>query len=152
MTSTNTYNSNNLANNLINICQEITQFPPNDYIIKIKRYVSYVRRHSIPRQQHGHNHHIIPRCLGGSDHKLNMVRLTKKTHLNAHQMLSDIFTRHQGLYNAVLLLSGTKDIIDYEIDDNEICLVDNNGYDQELLYSVLTDNGWQYDSVIRKFI
>jgi hypothetical protein len=36
------------------------------------------------------NHHIIPKCLGGSDDKSNMARLTAEEHYVAHQLLTRI--------------------------------------------------------------
>ena len=32
-------------------------------------------------------HHIIPRCMGGSDDQLNLVELTPEEHYLAHQLL-----------------------------------------------------------------
>jgi hypothetical protein len=37
-------------------------------------------------------HHIIPRCLGGSNKKENLILLTPKEHLFAHLLLSKIYT------------------------------------------------------------
>ena len=36
-------------------------------------------------------HHIIPRCLGGSDRKENIVSLTPREHFVAHMLLSKMF-------------------------------------------------------------
>lgn len=36
-------------------------------------------------------HHIIPRCLGGTDSKSNLVLLTVKEHFRAHILLADIY-------------------------------------------------------------
>lgn len=36
----------------------------------------------------GEVHHIIPRCLGGSNSKENLVRLTEKEHLTCHHLLT----------------------------------------------------------------
>lgn len=37
--------------------------------------------------QYTENHHIIPRCMGGTDTKDNLVRLTAREHFIAHQLL-----------------------------------------------------------------
>jgi hypothetical protein len=56
-------------------------------------------------------HHIKPRCMGGSDHPLNLVALTAREHFIAHKLLAHI---HRGtkfekkLLNAVILMSGNK--------------------------------------------
>lgn len=36
-------------------------------------------------------HHIVPRCLGGSDNKSNLVELTPEEHFVAHQLLVKIY-------------------------------------------------------------
>lgn len=36
-------------------------------------------------------HHIIPRCIGGSDEKDNLVRLTPEEHYVAHQLLVKMY-------------------------------------------------------------
>ena len=37
------------------------------------------------------NHHIIPRCIGGSDDKENLVLLTAKEHFICHRLLCEIY-------------------------------------------------------------
>lgn len=37
------------------------------------------------------NHHIYPKCLGGTDESYNMVRLTAEEHYLAHQLLIKIY-------------------------------------------------------------
>ena len=39
------------------------------------------------------NHHIIPRCLGGSDDKSNLVLLTAREHFIAHKLLVEIYPK-----------------------------------------------------------
>ena len=36
-------------------------------------------------------HHIIPRCVGGSDEKENLVMLTYREHIIAHRLLAKIY-------------------------------------------------------------
>lgn len=43
------------------------------------------------------NHHIIPRCLGGTDDKDNLVRLTPEEHYVAHQLLVKMHPHEKGL-------------------------------------------------------
>lgn len=51
-------------------------------------------------------HHIIPRCMGGSDEKENLVRLTTREHFIAHLLLSKL---HGGkLTYTLYLMSGRK--------------------------------------------
>lgn len=39
------------------------------------------------------NHHIIPRSLGGSDDKINLVKLTAREHFVCHLLLSEIYPK-----------------------------------------------------------
>lgn len=50
------------------------------------------------------NHHIIPRCMGGSDDKSNMVRLTPEEHYLAHQLLIKIYPDIPALVNAAIMM------------------------------------------------
>ena len=51
-------------------------------------------------------HHIIPRCLGGTDDKENLVKLTPEEHYVAHQLLTKMYPAHSGLaYAAILMCS-----------------------------------------------
>ncbi len=42
-------------------------------------------------------HHIIPKCMGGSNSKDNIVKLTAEEHYVAHQLLVKIYPDHHGL-------------------------------------------------------
>lgn len=54
-------------------------------------------------------HHILPRCLGGSNAKSNLVRLTAEEHYVAHQLLVKIHPGHFGLLGAATMMaSGSK--------------------------------------------
>jgi hypothetical protein len=46
-------------------------------------------------------HHIIPRCLGGSDDPLNLVDLTAEEHFVAHQLLVRIYPSNKKLVTAL---------------------------------------------------
>lgn len=51
-------------------------------------------------------HHIVPRCLGGSDDASNLVELTPEEHYIAHQLLVKIHTNDRRLlYAAVMMCS-----------------------------------------------
>jgi hypothetical protein len=51
-------------------------------------------------------HHIVPKCLGGSDDKTNLVDLTPEEHYVAHQLLVKIHPNHLGLLTAIVKMSG----------------------------------------------
>lgn len=62
-------------------------------------------------------HHIVPRCLGGSDDVTNLVHLTPEEHYIAHQLLIKIYPEHHGLaYAALKLTIGTE----YTIRNNKL--------------------------------
>lgn len=53
-------------------------------------------------------HHIVPRCLGGSDDPSNLVRLTAEEHFIAHLLLAKTHPEEKYLSVAVVLMRGRK--------------------------------------------
>lgn len=51
-------------------------------------------------------HHIVPKCLGGSNDKENLVFLTPEEHYVAHQLLTKIYPNHRGLVWAAIQMTG----------------------------------------------
>jgi hypothetical protein len=50
-------------------------------------------------------HHIVPRCLGGSDNKNNITILTPREHYLAHYMLTKIYTENYKLLHAFSMMA-----------------------------------------------
>ena len=50
-------------------------------------------------------HHIIPKCLGGSDAKENLVQLTAREHFICHQLLVEIYPNNIKLWYALFLMA-----------------------------------------------
>lgn len=50
-------------------------------------------------------HHIIPRCIGGSDNPKNVVELTAREHYVAHQLLVKLYPNHSGLLYAARMMT-----------------------------------------------
>lgn len=50
-------------------------------------------------------HHIVPRCLGGSDDAENLVRLTPEEHYLAHQLLVRIYPNNHSLVKAAMMMT-----------------------------------------------
>jgi hypothetical protein len=49
-------------------------------------------------------HHVIPRCMGGSDEKENLVSLTPEEYYTAYQLLVQIYPgNHKLVYAAVMM-------------------------------------------------
>lgn len=53
--------------------------------------------HPLPADQYGERHHIVPRCLGGSNRKDNLVRLTAREHAICHLLLAKLHPTNPGL-------------------------------------------------------
>jgi hypothetical protein len=53
-------------------------------------------------------HHIIPRCLGGSDYSDNLVTLTAREHFICHWLLSRLYPEHRGLAYAFNMMCNVK--------------------------------------------
>ena len=49
-------------------------------------------------------HHIVPKCLGGTDDKENIVTLTFREHYMAHYLLSRIHRKNSGIQYAFLCM------------------------------------------------
>lgn len=49
-------------------------------------------------------HHIVPRCLGGTDSNSNIVKLTAREHFVCHQLLVKMYPKHLGLVNAANMM------------------------------------------------
>jgi hypothetical protein len=54
------------------------------------------------------NHHIIPRCVGGSDDAQNLVSLSAREHFIAHRLLVKIYPKQGGLWTALMMMYGFK--------------------------------------------
>jgi hypothetical protein len=50
-------------------------------------------------------HHILPKCLGGSNDKENLVELTAREHFLCHMLLCEIYPKENKLKQALWLMS-----------------------------------------------
>jgi predicted phage tail protein len=50
-------------------------------------------------------HHVIPRCLGGTDDKANLVALTAREHFIIHKLLCEIYPNETKLIYAYWMMS-----------------------------------------------
>ena len=51
-------------------------------------------------------HHIIPKCLGGTNNSENLVKLTPEEHYLAHQLLAKLYPENYKLtYAAIMMCS-----------------------------------------------
>ena len=58
-------------------------------------------------------HHAVPKCMGGSNDKHNLVALTPEEHYVAHQLLVKIFPDEPGLVRAALGMAARKNVSGY---------------------------------------
>ena len=63
---------------------------------------SYIRKNK--EDEYYETHHIIPKCIGGSNDKHNLCRLTPEEHFLAHQLLIKIYPDNYKLVLAVSLM------------------------------------------------
>ena len=57
---------------------------------------------------YGENHHIIPRCMNGSDNSENLVKLTPEEHYVVHQLLVKIYPHNSKLIYAATLMTAKR--------------------------------------------
>lgn len=53
-------------------------------------------------------HHIIPKCMGGSNHRDNLVKLTAREHFVAHALLVKCYPNHFGVANAMFWMKADR--------------------------------------------
>jgi hypothetical protein len=51
--------------------------------------------------KYNEKHHIIPKCMNGTNDKTNIVKLTPKEHFICHRLLSEIYPNNNGLKYAL---------------------------------------------------
>ena len=59
-------------------------------------------------------HHIIPKCLGGSNDKDNLVELTAREHFLCHMLLCEIYPNNKNLWYALFLMAINKNKKEYQ--------------------------------------
>lgn len=67
-------------------------FLDNKYTIKYHKIIKRAQLRSIQPEERLYKHHIIPRCMGGNNEKLNLVKLTYKEHRVVHCLLVRMVT------------------------------------------------------------
>lgn len=73
----------------------------------VKHYCNLIERARNRNSLIGYSerHHILPRCLGGSDDESNLVTLTAREHFVAHQLLVKLHPEHVGISYAAMLMT-----------------------------------------------
>ncbi len=74
-----------------------------NYLKHYERLIVRARTRSL--EGYFEEHHVLPRCIGGSDHIDNLVQLTPEEHYVAHQLLIKIYPNETALIYAAKMLS-----------------------------------------------
>lgn len=83
----------------------------NKYLATYYNIISNARKRGLNRTQlkktfgYIEIHHIIPKCLGGSDSEFNLVALSFKEHYICHLLLSRIFKNNYSIVQSFFLMS-----------------------------------------------
>jgi hypothetical protein len=67
-------------------------------------------------------HHIVPKCMGGDNSKLNLVDLTAREHFIAHKLLCEIYPNHKGIqlaFWAMIVYKSKKNQRTYKVSSRE---------------------------------
>jgi len=62
-----------------------------DYNKYYQRFIESKRNRPLIKQPGYEFHHILPRSLGGTDHKSNLIKLTCREHFVAHRILAKMY-------------------------------------------------------------
>lgn len=60
-------------------------------------------------EEYKETHHIIPRCIGGTDDSSNLIELTAREHFIAHLLLCKIYPEDKGIRLALWMMTNVKD-------------------------------------------
>lgn len=74
-----------------------------DYIAHYEKLIERAKNRILDIETE--THHIIPKCMGGSDNKSNLVELTPEEHYVAHQLLIKIYPDNQRLIHAAIMMT-----------------------------------------------
>ena len=64
-------------------------------------------------------HHIIPKCINGTDDKSNLVELTAREHFICHKLLTEIYPKENGLHYAVRMMVNMNNFNKYKVGSRE---------------------------------
>jgi hypothetical protein len=65
-------------------------------------------------------HHITPKCMGGSNDKDNLVRLTAREHYIAHKLLTKIYPDNVKLLHAHSMMSAGRTLKSFQYEDAKL--------------------------------
>jgi hypothetical protein len=82
-----------------------------------KIYESIIQRASVRQLDvYTERHHIIPKCMGGTNDKNNLVDLTAREHFISHLLLVEIYPNEPKLVYAIWMMANVKSTPNYTRD------------------------------------
>jgi len=87
-------------------------------------------------------HHIIPRCVGGTDDKSNIISLTAREHFISHMLLCKIYPNNHKLWYAANMManrSGYKEC-DYRVSARQYAEIRSNLVVSEITKSRMSES------------
>lgn len=82
-----------------------------DYRAHYNRLIERAKCRSILPGIYFEEHHIIPKCLGGTNDSENLVKLFPEEHYVAHQLLVKIHPKEYKLLYALIIMTGEKEFV-----------------------------------------
>lgn len=80
-----------------------------DYEQTYNRLIERARKRTI--SGYFESHHIVPKCIGGTNDPTNLVNLTAREHYIAHQLLVKIYPNSVGIARAAFLMSHMSGVV-----------------------------------------
>lgn len=89
---------------------DINEFPDSANLNLLKDYLEFLQecehhQISVSDSRNIHRHHIIPRCIGGTDEDKNLIDLSYCDHAKAHVLLAKAYRDNLALSHAAYLMS-----------------------------------------------
>jgi hypothetical protein len=75
-----------------------------NYEALYKKLVDKAQNRSLDSSIYVEKHHIVPKCMGGSNAKDNLVYLTAREHFLAHRLLVRIYPTVKGVWYALIAM------------------------------------------------
>jgi hypothetical protein len=114
-------------------------------------------RFAIPDGEYKERHHIIPKCMGGSDDEENLVDLLLREHIIAHKLLADIYQSCDGVQYAFWMMCNCREYddvitpVEYEA-ARKIFSKDNPSKRPEVREKISKNNPMKRPEVFKKMV
>jgi len=79
-----------------------------NYLKHYERLIERAQARSIMPGEYFESHHIVPKCLGGTNDSSNLVKLFPEEHYVAHQLLVKMHPHDDKILSAAIVMGGKK--------------------------------------------